>query len=423
MGQYQQPGNPQPAPNPYTQPSAIPQQPLTETQQAAVARDTDNDFLRKEEKKKQLRDTKTAAQELEAEEEAHRTIHEVIGDSIVSRRQKWLWRDRVPLNGLSLLVGKGDVSKSTLFCQMAAWLTIGDMKGEFHGTPMRVGYIVHEDALEETVVPRMRAHGANMSLVSFLTVDSPHGEDALRFPHDAERLKEFVLSRNLACVFIDPLSASITGKPNDQREMRNAYQTVNTIGIDTNRTLFGLAHMRKGGADTPTESTLGSSEQTNVARSVQVLVMDPDEDGARILSVDKGNLAEKRNQNSLRFKVNSFTMPATDGTIDLISAPKIEWLEEIADSAADVLRSAANGDDQVDAAVLWLDKWMSTQGYEAYSTDIKAACKFSMSTLHSARKRLGIVSTREKKLHGRSIWIYTAGRPTATADSGPEAGS
>jgi hypothetical protein len=133
--------------------------------------------------------------------------------------------------------------------------------------------------------------------------------------------------------------------------------------------------------------------------------------------VDKGNLAEKRQQNSLRFKVNSVTLPCTDGSGEFTSMPRIEWLDEIADSAGDVLRNALNGDDQVDAAVVWLDQYMLSakgQGGEAYSSDIKAAAKFSMSTLHAARKRLRIVSTREKKLHGRSIWSYDPQTPPAT---------
>jgi hypothetical protein len=340
------------------------------------------------------------------EEESLRQFRAIRADSIQTRRTKWLWRDRVPLGGLSLLAGKGAVSKSTLFAQFAAWITIGDMKGEFYGAPRNVCYVVNEDSIEETVVPRLLAHGADLSRVFFLTVHTPLGKDALSLPHDEQRLADFIREHNIAVTFVDPLSANVSGKANDQREIRHTYQIVNGIAERTNSSIFGLAHTRKADARDVIEAVIGSSEQTNVARSVHGLVMDPEEDDARILSCEKLNVGQMHLLPSLRFRLNSVEIPCDDGTYTHM--PRIEWLEEIMDRASDVLGDLQDGGhSNIDDCVRWLDQFLLAQGGEARCADIKeAGKKFSERMLQRARKRLGVKSKRVREAQAGTVWTH-----------------
>lgn len=333
-----------------------------------------------------------------------RKIVPVKASLFTARRTRWLWRDRVPLGGLALLAGKGDVSKSTLFACFCAWLTTGDMKGEFYGTPQHVLYVVNEDSINETVVPRMIAHGADLERIHFLSVESPLGKDALLLPRDAELLKDCIKSTGAVATFIDPLSANVSGRSNDQRETRNTYQVVNSLAEETMTSIMGLAHTRKAGAADVMEAIIGSSEQGNVARSVHGLVMDPDEDGARILSCEKLNVGQKHLLPSLRFEVVSELVRINE--YESTSAPRVQWLEETTDTASGVLADQLSGDSGRAECARWLLGLVQQNGGEMFFPDVESAAgrKYSVPMLKRARVMAGIKSKREKAQAARAIW-------------------
>lgn len=359
-----------------------------------------------------LTDRKLAERESEdlAEEKINslRQIVSIRGDAIAIRRTRWLWKNRIPVGGLALVAGKGDVSKSTLLAQFVAWLTTGRMYGEYEGIPQDVGYVVNEDSLPETVVPRMKAHGADMSRVHFLHTESPKGAAALSLPRDGDLLRNHIRDNNLIATFIDPLSANITGRRNDQGDMRATYQEVNKIAEDTRSAIVGLAHTRKAGAADVMEAIIGSSEQGNVARSVHGLVMDPEEDGARILSCEKLNVGQKHLLPSLRFTLDTIPVECTDGPFaETTDMPVIHWLEETGDTASDVLSDQYHGNQGIDKCTDWLSKYLMDNGGEAYAGDIQeAGKKFSTSMLRRARLKLGVKSKRTKEVPSRTVWAH-----------------
>ncbi|MGW6255431.1 AAA family ATPase [Streptomyces sp. NPDC055085] len=346
----------------------------------------------------------------EQEQNTQREIVAKRGNQIIITRQKWLWRDRFPIGGLSLVAGKGDVSKSTLFACFAAWITTGQMKGEYHGQPRDIAYIVNEDSINVTVAPRMIAHGADLTRIHFPETRDPIlGIQSIKLPRDIEPLRKYITDHQLVAVFVDPLSANVSGRKNDQGDMRDTYQAVNTLAEETGCAIIGLAHTRKAGAADVLEAVIGSSEQTNVARSVHGLVMDPEEDGARVLSCEKLNVGQKNALTSLRFKVNSVLIPCTDGTGDYTSQPCIEWLEEISDSASDIMSDHMLGHDGVDECARWLLAYLSEQGGEASSADVKEAAKskrWSYAMLNRARKLSKVHSGRTRETPSRTIWTH-----------------
>lgn len=327
------------------------------------------------------------------------------------RRTRWLWRDRVPLGGLALLAGKGDASKSTLFACFAAWLTIGDMKGEFYGVPQNVLYVVNEDSMEETVVPRMKAHGADLDRIDFLTVESPIGKDALMLPRDADLLRAKIRETNAVVTFVDPLSANVSGKSNDSRDMRTTYQVVNNIAEETMTSIFGLAHTRKEGARDMLEALLGSTEQVNVARSVHGVVHDPEQDGARILSCEKLNVGQKQLLPGLRFEVASAEVKVSQ--YESTSVPVIEWLTETDDTASGVLEDAAMGHTGTAECARWELEELARNGGQMYFSDIEIAAgrKYSVSMLKRARKLGRITTKRTSEVPSRSIWYHPDNPP------------
>jgi hypothetical protein len=335
-----------------------------------------------------------------------RKLKVIRGDSVPVRNTYWLWRDRFPLGGISLLAGKGGTSKSTLFAQFSAWLTLGDMKGYFYGSPVNVAYVANEDLIEETIKPRMLAHGADMSRVFFLAVDTPKGEDALRLPYDSQLLTDFINEHGVACTFIDPLSANIDGKVNDPGEMRRTYQAVSKIAQNTRSSIAGLAHTRKQHAEDIVEALMGSVEQSNVARSVHGVVMDPDDDGVRLLSCEKLNLANMEALATLRFELESVPVECTDGSEEINWQPQIKWLEEVSERASHILGNALHGTSGVDEAARWLYDYLVSQGGSAQFQDIVESKPKQMSEdmLRRARKKINVSSRRQRTVPPTSVW-------------------
>ncbi|MEU3052245.1 AAA family ATPase [Streptomyces griseus] len=390
----------------------------------AIARDAEEQRAAaqaKHEKEKALA-RKKGLEAAEAEAESLRVIESTRGSQIAVKRTLWLWKERFPLGGLALVAGKGDVSKSTLFAQFVAWITTGDMHGDLGGVPRDIGYVVNEDSLSQTVAPRMIAHGADMDRVHFLKVRSPLGTDALMFPRDVELLRKFIQDNHLVAVFIDPLSANVSGRKNDQGDMRATYQEVNNLAEETNTSIIGLAHTRKAGAADIMEAIIGSSEQGNVARSVHGLVMDPEEDGARILSCEKLNVGQKDKLPSLRFTLRTVLVPCTDGSGLSTPMPQIQWLEEITDTASDIMADALLGHSGTDECVRWLRRFITDQGGESFHADIResAGRKFSESMMVRARRKAGVKTRRTKESPSRSVWyIEDYVRPDTRGDESP----
>jgi RecA-family ATPase len=342
--------------------------------------------------------------ELDEEESALRRIRAIRGDTVMPRPTHFLWRDRFPLGGLSLVAGKGEVSKSTLLTQLGSWLTVGNMKGAFYGSAVDIAYVVHEDELDATVVPRFLVHGADMKRVHFLVVDTPLGEDALRLPADGDRLREFIRATGVKAVFVDPLSASLQARMNDSGEMRRVFTEIAAICRDMQISIIGLAHTRKAHAEDVVEALMGSIEQVNVARSVHGLVLDPEDDGVRLLSCEKNNLADKSTLPTLRFRLES-TPVSQD-----IWQPMIVWEAEVSERASDILGDALHGRHGVDEAARWLYDYLVSQGGSAKFEDIRDSAPKQLSTdmLKRARKKINVSSRRERVSPPTSVWSLPA---------------
>jgi len=405
MTDYVTAGEPYAQPDPYVDPEAA---------QAAALRDADE---REEEHRRKVEfeaarelARREAKRQADEQEESAAAIVAVRGSSIPVKATLWLWRDRVPLGGLALLAGKGDTSKSTLFTQFAAWLTLGEMKGYYYGKPQDVLYVINEDSLSQTVVPRLIAHGADMDRVSFLKVQRGANVDALKLPRDTDLLKRYIIETGAVCTFIDPLSSNVTGRKNDQADMRTNYEIINNLAESTRTTIWGLAHTRKAGAENVMEAIIGSSEQGNVARSVHGVVLDPEEDGAKMLSCEKLNVGQKHLLPTLRFRTLSVNIPTHDE--GWTEAPQIEWLEETTDTASDVLEDRMFGNTGVGECAQWLMNHISANGgYDTLTNISREGKKYNAKMLERARKKAGIRSRRAKERHGPSVWYLPDSPP------------
>ena len=99
---------------------------------------------------------------------------------------EWLWPGRIPLGELTIVEGDPGVNKSSVCCDLAARLTRGIAMPNTtaQGRPRKGGviFLIGEDSVPQTVIPRLQAAGATWPR-------SMSQKVTLRFPAISTELK------------------------------------------------------------------------------------------------------------------------------------------------------------------------------------------------------------------------------------------
>jgi hypothetical protein len=302
--------------------------------------------------------------------------------SFIMKRTHWLWTDRIPMGEVTLIAGRGGTGKSTMLSRLTGDITSGTLPGEFKGRPRAVLYVVNEDSIERTVNPRMVAAGADLELIYYLAV--PDG--ALVLPRDCQRIQERALEVNAACIMLDPLSANLGAKKNDQDQMRTDMQAIRRMCEAVNISAIGLAHTKKAMTNNLMDAILGSTELGNVCRSAMGVMADESQPGTYILSQEKSNLG-RLDIASYRYKIEGFNIPFEN---EVISTSKIQILEEsdvkVSDMLADNMDTGNSGklgeaqqelkeylQQSGEAMKNEVVKWMQKEGYPPRTVERAAA--------------------------------------------------
>ena len=215
-------------------------------------------------------------------------------DTVQPERVEWLWRGRIPLGKVSLLVGDPGSGKSFASLAIAAAVTTGiAMPDSDVAQPANVVAYNAEDGLEDTVRPRAELCGVEL-----------HRFHAIAGMRDAEgRVEPFALSDvyrvaefierlgNVRLVIIDPI-ASLLGGVDSHRdaEVRSSLQVLVELAKQTRAAVLVVMHLRKSGAERALYRVGGSIGFTGLARSVLLAGVDS-EGGRRAIVPIKQNLA------------------------------------------------------------------------------------------------------------------------------------
>jgi hypothetical protein len=95
-----------------------------------------------------------------------------------SRPIHWLWQNRIPLEKVTLLIGDPDTGKSFVALDLAARVTCGEgvPPEPGLGEPGSVLLLSADDDLDDTILPRLIAAGADLERIALLP-SLIHGED------------------------------------------------------------------------------------------------------------------------------------------------------------------------------------------------------------------------------------------------------
>lgn len=182
--------------------------------------------------------------------------------SVKARPITWLLPGRVPYSALTVCAGRPGQGKSQFTLKLAADLSRA-------GVPSIL--LAGEDALEDTVKPRLLAAGADPAQVHGFAVDMPGGEgDMALLPTDVPLLERAVKDTGAGLVVIDPFAAHLSPElnSNNDHSLRQATAPLARMAQRTGAAVIVVAHLKKAREGSPMDWIGGSGGLVGNARSV-----------------------------------------------------------------------------------------------------------------------------------------------------------
>jgi putative DNA primase/helicase len=213
----------------------------------------------------------------------------------------WVWPGRIPEGKLVLVGGPPGLGKSQLTAFMAATISNGGDWPCNEGSTA-VGSVIFmsaEDGIEDTVVPRLMAAGANLDRVhiaaSATKPDGTRKTFSLKTDVDLLEAKAKEVA-DVRLIIIDPISAYMSGTDaNGNAEIREMMEPLSEMANRLHIAVLAVTHLNKGGGggQTALQRFSGSIGIIAAARAGFVVLEDPESEGRRLLLEVKSNLGPK----------------------------------------------------------------------------------------------------------------------------------
>ena len=335
----------------------------------------------------------------------------------------WLWPDRFALGKLGLVVGLPDVGKGQLFCYLIARVTTGKAWPCDEGVAERGNVVVltAEDNLHDTVVPRLKAAGADLDRVHFVKmVRDGDKKRAFSLLTDLPRLlRKIEEIGDVIMVLIDPISAYLgVGKMDSYRatDVRGVLAPLVGLAEDKRVAIIGVLHFNK--KTDVTNALLRVSDSAAfgaVARHVYAVIEDAEHE-RQLFTKAKNNLASKSGARTLAFQFHERDVGQDPRSGKRIVAPFIEWDPEPVDiSASEAMEAAntagANISAREEAKAFLLEKLSAGPVKIDELKDEAKANGISWRTLERAKQLVGAKAQKEKgTLGGAWFWELPGSR-------------
>jgi putative DNA primase/helicase len=351
------------------------------------------------------------------------TVELVRADSVQPEAIDWLWPGWLAAGKLHLLAGAPGTGKTTAALSMAASISSGG--GLPDGTAAKIGEVLiwsGEDEVNDTLVPRLMAMGANLANIHFVKSTRVGNETRTFDPakHMGD-LSATIREQGIrpALLIVDPIVSAVAGDSHKNTETRRALQPLVDLGAAEGCAVLGITHFSKGNpGGSVIEKVNGSLAFVAVARLVLVAGQLTDEENAdRFLVRAKSNLGSDRN--GYLYKLEQRAL----GSNPEISACVVLWGEPIDGSAREILALAHPGESsetrtQTDDAEDWLQQFLKDGPKEAGVIQQEAeAAGISKRPLRDASVRLQVKRARPT-FTGPWVWSLPAvDAPVAAEDA------
>jgi DNA polymerase len=323
----------------------------------------------------------------------------------------WFWPNRLARGKINLLGGLPDQGKGQLAAFLAAAAT-GNIPfpfGEGYAPQGNVIWFNAEDDRSDTVVPRLKAAGADLSKVTFVTSARVDGQDrTFNLQSDLPLLRDTIREvGNTVLIILDPVGSYLgVGKVNPWRgnDVRAVLAPLKELMEELHTTAFGIVHFNK--KDEVKSALLRIADSiafTAVPRSVYAALTDPEDPKARLFLRVKNNVAEQ-DVPGLRYAFDVKTVGFDAAKNKEIRAPRVVWLSRAEMSANDAMAAAAGESGYAKREAREFLETMLTDRPVLADNIIEAAKQNGISkrTLDRAKKDLKI---RSEKTPNGWVWI------------------
>jgi hypothetical protein len=321
---------------------------------------------------------------------------------VVVEQVKWLWASRLPCGKLTMLAGYPGDGKSILAMDLAARVSTGaPMPGETERRePGDVLLLLAEDGMGDTVAPRLRAAGADLSRCHALTavetrVEGTVEKSTFNFAQDMEALRDAIERLpNCQLVIVDTINSYLGGKANSDKdaEVRQILLPLTDLAGEKGVAVLAISHLNKRGEGKAVNRIMGSLAFVGVARVAFMLGKDEQNAERRILAPIKCNIGKM--PKGIAFSIG-------DG-------PKLVWETEQFEHTADDLLNAeedAKKNRKSDEVADWIEEMLADGPRLAVDMIGEAKSRdFSKWATDAACKKLNVTRGRPRGQYGGKMY-------------------
>ena len=351
-------------------------------------------------------------------DENRKEIVLVCAADIIPRAKDWLWEGHLLRGGLELFTGIPGLGKSQVQCYFVACATAERKwpNGAASVPPMNVIMVTAEDALDQEVVPRLIAVGANpqrVHILKCLKMDKQQRQFLLT--EDLDELERAVTKLGgVGLITIDPITAYMGGKLDSHKvtDVRSQLGPLKDFAERVNIAVSAVTHPAKNAGSRAIDHFIGSQAFIAAARIGHASFQEMGEDGIptnRILFTNPKNNPSPK-MPTLAYRMEQIVIGQDQSTGKTIAVPHIVWADQPVDISADAAIAANKPPDSAQVEVRKFLLNMLADGKPKLEAEIKDAASqqgFTPKQLKTAKARLKIVSEKAKDMaHGPWYWRW-----------------
>lgn len=211
----------------------------------------------------------------------------------------WIWPNWLAAGKLHILAGHPGDGKSTITAWLAAILSTGGTLPD--GARIEQAgslFLLGEDAVDDTLRPRLDQHGANVSRIEAIrAVTDGKRRGVVNLASHLDLLRDQLKMGRYRLLVVDPLTAFMPRTDrNAEGDVRDVLTPLADLADETGLALLAVAHVGKGSKDAGRrvlQMILGATAFGAAARVVWINSEIPDSEGRRLLQVVKSNIGPK----------------------------------------------------------------------------------------------------------------------------------